>query len=95
MNGEEIVEVLMAEKYAVEARHQTIDPGSLGNIKLCSNWSNQRGDGRGIWEEKGEGFSRTSMKETWTNLKVGQDQGMAGVGGRGGGEMETTVLEQQ
>ena len=46
-----------------------------------------------------EGFSRTTIKDTWTKPRwVG-----SGVGGRdgwggeewGGGEMETTVLEQQ
>ena len=48
--------------------------------------------------EKGEGFSRTCIKDTWTKPKVGRIKG-----GKWGwlgwrerrGEMDTTVLEQQ
>ena len=49
--------------------------------------------------EKREGFSGTSIKDTWTKLKWGRDQGwevgMTGVRGSHRGKMETTVLEQQ
>ena len=47
---------------------------------------------------KGEGFSGTTIKDTWTKPKgvgssVGSGEGLGG--GSGGGKMETTVLEQQ
>ena len=47
----------------------------------------------------GQGFSGTTIKDTLDKTKVGWNQGrevgMAGVGGRGGGKGQTTVLEQQ
>ena len=56
-----------------------------------------RGDNGG---ESGEGFSGTSIKDTWTEprcrgwrLRVGGGDGWGG--GCGGGKMETTILEQQ
>ena len=49
-------------------------------------------------KNKEEGFSGTTIKDTWTKLG-GEDQGwevgMAGVRESGGEGMETTVLEQQ
>ena len=48
---------------------------------------------------KGEGSSRNMYKGHMDKAKGGTDRGwevgMAGVGGSGGGEMETIVLEQQ
>ena len=47
---------------------------------------------------KGEGYSGTCIKDTWTKPKggriKGEKVGMAGVGGSSGRKMETTVLEQ-
>ena len=50
--------------------------------------------------EKAEGLSGTCIKDTWTKpkgggigLRMGSWDGWGG--GIGGGEMETTVLEQQ
>ena len=49
--------------------------------------------------ENAEGLSRNMYEGHMDKAKGGQDQGqevgMAGVGVSGGGEMETTVLEQQ
>ena len=49
--------------------------------------------------EKEEELSRNMYKGHMDKAKGGQDQewevGMPGVGGSGGGKMETTVLEQQ
>ena len=45
--------------------------------------------------EKGEGFSGTTIKDTWTKPRWGWDVGMAGVRVSAGGKIETTVLEQQ
>ena len=46
-----------------------------------------------------EGFSGTSIKDTWTKPKLGVEArevgGLARVGGRSGGKMQTTVIEQQ
>ena len=50
-------------------------------------------------QRKGEGFSGTPIKDTWTNSRrevgswVGSGDGYGG--GSDEGEMETTVLEQQ
>ena len=48
---------------------------------------------------KGEGFSGTSIKDTWTKPKGDRIKGgkwrWLGWGGSSGGEIETTVLEQQ
>ena len=58
--------------------------------------NSQRGGGRGQW---GEGFSGTTIKDTWTNQgggwKQGREVGLAGVGGSGGEKMQTTLTEQQ
>ena len=47
---------------------------------------------------KGEGFSGTSIKDTWTKPKGGWKQGsevrVAGVGKTGGRRRQKTVLEQ-
>ena len=43
------------------------------------------------------GFSGTTIKDTWTKPRRGgirREVGMAGVAERGGGERQTTVLEQ-
>ena len=53
--------------------------------------------GNSGWE-KGEGFSGTSIKDTWTKPKgvesrVGSGEGWDG--GSGGRNMETIVLKQQ
>ena len=54
------------------------------------------GVGRGQW---GEGFSGTTIKDTWTiprdRWKQGRELGLAGVEGRGGEKVQTTVVEQQ
>ena len=47
--------------------------------------------GRGQW---GEGFSGTTIKDTWTKSR-GREVGLVGVGWRGGEKMQTTVIEQQ
>ena len=48
---------------------------------------------------KGEVFSGTTIKDTWTKPRGAWDQGrevgVAGVGGSGREKMQTTVLEQQ
>ena len=54
--------------------------------------------GGGNGEGKREGFSGTSIKDTWKKPKgvgsrVGSGDGLGG--GECGGEMETTVLKQQ
>ena len=55
-----------------------------------------------MWEEKigekGEGFSGTCIKDSWTKpmglrSRVGGGDGWGGESG--GGKMETTILEQQ
>ena len=60
--------------------------------------SNQRGGGRRITGEKGKGYQRTSIKDTWTKPK-GVGMRVRGEDGWGSGawwaEMGTTVLEQQ
>ena len=43
----------------------------------------------------GEGFSGTTIKDTWTKSKGRREVGLAGVGWRGGEKMQTTVTEQQ
>ena len=52
--------------------------------------------GRG---QRGEGFSGTTIKDTWTKprgrVEAGREVGLAGVGWRGGEKMQTTVIEQQ
>ena len=49
--------------------------------------------------EKGEGFTGTNIKDTWTitrkRWKLGKVVGRDGVVGRGGEERQKTVLEQQ
>ena len=45
--------------------------------------SNQRGDWRGLWGEKGEGFSGTTIKNTWTKPR-GVESGEGGGDGWGG-----------
>ena len=48
---------------------------------------------------RGEGFSGTTIKDTWTKPRPGwnrgKEVGMAGVAGTGGGKVQPTVLEQQ
>ena len=45
---------------------------------------------------KGEGFSGTTIKDTWTKPRGGgMGWGGAEVGGSGGRKMQTTVIEQQ
>ena len=48
---------------------------------------------------RGKGFSGTTVKDTWTKPRGvgirGVSRGWLGCGGNGGGEMQTTVLEQQ
>ena len=45
---------------------------------------------------RGEGFSGTSIKDTWTKPRGGVDaREGGGVGGSGGGLMQITVIEQQ
>ena len=52
--------------------------------------------GRGQW---GEGFTGTTIKDTWTKSRGrrrwGREVGSAGVGWKGGDKMQTTVIEQQ
>ena len=49
--------------------------------------------------EKGEGFTGTTIKDTWTITRVewkqGREVGRAGVLGRHEGERQKTVFEQQ
>ena len=51
----------------------------------------------GIIGVKGEGFSGTNIKDTWTITRRGRNRGGGSVGGvgRGGGKRQKTVLEQQ
>ena len=48
---------------------------------------------------KGEGFTGTIIKDTWTTARgvweQGQEVGRTGVVGRGEGKRQKTVLEQQ
>ena len=50
--------------------------------------------GRGQW---GEGFTGTTIKDTWTKprgmVEVGREVGSAGVGWRDGEKRHTTVIE--
>ena len=48
--------------------------------------------GRGQW---GEGFTGTTIKDTWTKSKGRWEVGLAEVEWRGGEKMQTTVTEQQ
>ena len=52
--------------------------------------------GKGQW---GEGFSGTTVKDTWTKprgrVEVGEGGGLVGGGVWGGEKMQTTVIEQQ
>ena len=49
--------------------------------------------------EKGEGFTGTTVKDTWTITRRGDGREVEvevpGVVGRGGGRRQKTVLEQQ
>ena len=46
--------------------------------------------------EKGEGFTGTILKDTWSIKRRGGNRGgRTGVVGRGGEKMKKTVLEQQ
>ena len=58
-----------------------------------------RGERGGDNGGKGEGFTGTSIKDTWTitrrGWKQGRKVGRAGMVGRGGRKMQKTVLEQQ
>ena len=58
-----------------------------------------RGERGGDNGEKGEGFTGTIIKDTWTITrgvwKQGKEVGTAGVLGRFGGKRQKTVLEQQ
>ena len=67
-------------------------------MKLRTSNNSQRGVGRGQW---GEGFTGTTIKDTgttikdtWTKSRGRVEAGLAGVGGRGGEKMQTTVIEQ-
>ena len=44
---------------------------------------------------RGEGFSGTSIKDTWTKPRGGVASGEGGGDGKGGWKMQTSVLEQQ
>ena len=47
---------------------------------------------------KGEGFTETTIKDTWTitgGWKQRREVGKAGAVGRGGGKRQKTILEQQ
>ena len=48
--------------------------------------------GRGQW---GEGFSGTSIKDTWTKPRERVEAREGGGIGWDGGKMQTTVIEQQ
>ena len=56
----------------------------------------QRGGGKGQW---GEGFSGTTIKDTWTKPRGRMEAGEGGGFGWGGVEgwekMQTTAIEQQ
>ena len=45
----------------------------------------------------GEGFSETTIKDTWTKtrerVEAREEGGFGWVGGSGGGKMQTTVIE--
>ena len=43
----------------------------------------------------GEGFSGTSIKDTWTKPRGRMEAGEGGRCGWGGEKMQTTVIEQQ
>ena len=50
--------------------------------------------GRRQW---GEGFSETTIKDTWTKtrerVEAREEGGFGWVGGSGGGKMQTTIIE--
>ena len=46
--------------------------------------------GRGQW---GEGFTGTTIMDTWAKSRGGREVGLAGVGWRDGKKMQTTVIE--
>ena len=48
--------------------------------------------GRGQW---GEGFTGTTIKDTWTKPRGRVEAGEEGGFGWGGEKMQTTVVEQQ
>ena len=62
------------------------------DIEIKNKLTVTKGRSKGIIGGKGEGFSGTSIKDTWTKPKGGKIEG--GNGDGGGGEMDTTVLEQ-
>ena len=62
--------------------------------KIQKEEGEREGDNGG----KGEGFTGTIIKHTWTITKGGgnrKEVGRAGVVGRGGGKRQKTALEQQ
>ena len=54
--------------------------------------NSQRGGGRGQW---GEGFSGTTIKDTWTKPRGRVEAREGGGFGWGGENIQTTVIEQQ
>ena len=54
--------------------------------------NSQRGVGRGQW---GEGFSGTTVKDTWTKPRGMGEAGEGGGFGGGGEKMQTTVIEKK
>ena len=89
-----MISPLMGTQSTEEKSKQNItrDTEFKNNLTLIS----QRGGGKGQW---GEGFSGTTIKDTWTKprrvWKQGREGGLAGVWQRGGEKMQTTVIEQQ
>ena len=62
----------------------------IEQIKQSNN--SQRGEGKGQW---GEGFSGTTMKDTWTKSKGSREVGLTGVELTGREKMQTSVIEQR
>ena len=54
-------------------------------MKLRTGWQWPEGRGEGITREKGEGFTGTTTKDTWT-ITRGVETGEGGGDGWGGGE---------
>ena len=69
------------------------------DIEIKNKLTATRGEGDGDnGGKKGDGLSETCIKDTWTKPRgwdQGWEVGLAGVEGRVGGGMATTVLEQQ
>ena len=79
---------------------QTSRQNITTDIEIKNKGTVTRGEVGGDNGEKGEGFSGTTIKDTWTKrrrggIRQGREVGMVGVEGKRWEGKQTTVLEQQ